>query len=542
MAATISSLADKVVNDLYTEYPTMFIQISKAAYVNALQNALIAIVDTDVELGRTTPDYESVMIRLIQALSSIPEWSNMITASTGHAIIRSISSNVAYSQFSIERAYQEAFLASASSDSAIFSAIRMLGLRPQRRQPARVTAQLTRQEAITILTIPPYSTFTIANQKFFNREAIVFGNNVFTTVGQLFQGVLVNNTITSDGEPFQVYVVGSGEGNASDIDVIVNVDGTVWTRTLDGLQTFGREQQIYSENTAQNGDIELTFGNGEYGQVPPLSSAINVMWVKTLGDDANTQTSGLGITWDNQPPTGVNLTGTTISNIENGAAAISSDTYKIIGPDLYAAQGRAVRRSDYRATALRFPGVYDALFRGQAELAPGRRSMMNVIGYTLLTDSNWTLTEYQNFEDKFTEDYGIYQCQYLRIPPVPIIENIIATIYCTPDADLQSVKNKLMANLTALFAPRIGYLGRSMYQSDVDTTLKGVSLTNPDPLLEQQVDYIILDPSVVDVIITNPRSYIVLGAVTLNMQYSTRTGYTGKLDLAPNQADTTVIT
>lgn len=542
MAATISSLSEKVVDDLFTENPTMFIQISKASYINALQNALIAIVDSDIELGRTTPDYESVMIRLMQSLSGIPEWSDLITAATGHAIIRSIASNVAYSQFSIERAYQETFISSASSDSGIFSGVRNLGLRPQRRQPARVNAQFTRGDASTFLTIPIYSTFTAANQKFFNRETIVFPVNVFTITAQLFQGVIVENVITSDGEPFQKYVVGAGESNASDIDVVVTIENVEWTRTTAGIHKFGREQLVYNENTAQNGDIELTFGNSEFGQIPPISDAINVMWVKTLGDDANTQTSGIGITWDDAP-FGSNVTGTTLTNIENGAEAISSAIYKVIGPDLAAAKGAAVRRTDYKATALLFPGVYDALFRGQAELAPGRRSMMNVIGYTLLTDSNWTLTDFQNFEDQFQQNYGIWQCQFLRIPPIPIIENVTATIFCTPDADLQSVSDKLTTNITALFTPRPNYLGRSMMLADIGDVLNGRNATTPDEKLEQQVDYIELDPTMVSVIPDDPRQYLVLGTLSLTMKYTDRTGYTGKLTLAPNTGgDTTVIT
>lgn len=541
MATTISRLSERVVDDLFTDNPTMFVAVSKAAYVNALQGALIDLVDTDIELSTVTPDYETLMIRLVQALSAIPEWYDLITASTGHAILRSIASTCAYSQFSIERAYQEAYIQSAASDSAIFSTVRMLGERPQRRQPSRTNVQFTRDSADIILTIPEFSIFTVGDAQFFNREAIIFNKNVFTVTKLLFQGVIEYENITSDGEPFQKYVIGDGESNSSDIDVILTVDGATWTRKISGLYDLQREELAYNESTAQNGDIEITFGNGDFGKIPPISSTIQVLWVKTLGADGNIDTSGIDVRWNN-PPVGLNLTGITITNIESGAERITADIYQKIAPDLFAADGRAVRRSDYKAQALKFPGVYDALFQGQAELAPGRRSMMNVIGYTLLTDSNWTLANFQNFEDYFTQNLGIWQCAFLRINSIAITQDVIATIYCNPDADLQQVEDKLIDNIQALYQPRPNYLGRSMELSDIDDVLNGRNATAPDEKLEQQVNYVVLDPSMQTITITDLRQYVKLGQVKLTMLYTTRDGTSGKLTLAPNQADTTVIT
>lgn len=539
---TISRLAEKVVDDLFAEFPAMFITVSKAAYINALQQALNGIVQTDVGLARVNPDYESVMIRLMQSLSGTPGWYDLITPATSAAIVRMIASNIAYSQFSIERAYQEAFLRTAASDSAVYEIVRMLGERPQRRQPSRTTAQLTRDEAITILTIPAYTSFTIGESKFFNRDTIIFNIETFTVTAQLFEGVVQVENITSDGEPFQKYSVGDGEGNASDIDVAVTVDGVLWLRSIDGPQQFGREEEVYDENTAQNGDIILQFGNGDYGKIPPVSADIQVQWVKTTGKGADVPASGLTIRIDNLP-TGVNsFTGITITNVEAGADAITTATYKKIAANLFAGQGRAVRRSDYKSKAVLFPGVYDALFQGQAELAPGRRSMMNVIGYTLLTDSNWTLDNFRNFENKFKQDWGIYQCEFLRIPPIPRIQNVKATVFCNPDADLQQVYDALMVNLKALYKPRIDYLGRSIFESDISDVLNGRVAGSPNEKLEQLTNYVELDPITQSVIITDLREYVVPNIIGITMKYTTRDGYSGRLDISPNQADTTVVT
>ena len=535
MATTISKLAEKVVDDLFTEYPTMFLNASRAAYTNALQQRLVEIIDTDVELSRVTPDYESVMLRLIQSLSGDAEWYDLITAKTGHAIIRSIASGIAYGQFSIERAYQEAFLQSSSSQTAAYSNIRSLGLRPQRRQPARVTVQLTRSTATNILTIPAYSVFSCGDMKFFNREAIIFNTNVFTVTKQLFQGVLQYESIASDGEPFQKYTVGDGEYNASDIDLTVTINGVVWTRYTDGIHLFGREETAYQENTALNGDVQLEFGNGEYGLVPPLSSMIEVMWVKTLGEEGNVDSSGIDVKWD-EVPANITVTGTTLTNIENGAERILTETYKVIGPNLYAAQGRAVRRADYKVQALRFSGVYDALFRGQAEIAPKKRSMMNVIVYTLLTDENWTTANHTNFVDYMREHIGIYQCEFIRADPIAITMDVAAKIYCKPDADLQDIQDTLIDLVEKLYAPKVNTLGRSIYLSAVSDVLNGRDVNFPSEKLEKQVEYVILDPSMTDKVISNKKQYVKLGNLSLSMYYTTRSGFTGRLDIAPSQA------
>lgn len=536
MANTISKLSEKVVSDLFTEYPEMFLSVSQAAYINALQNALIDIIETDIKLGTTSPDYESVMLRLMQNLSASPEWADSITAKTSHGILRTIASGLAYGQFSIERAYQEAFLGSASSSTAIYSGVRQLGLRPLRRQPARVNVQLTRSEAVNVLTIPAYSPFTIGDMKFFNREAIIFNNNVFSVTKYLFQGVIRDDVITSDGNPFQKYTIGDGEHNASDIDVILTVDDVLWERKTDGIHLFGREKNVYEENTNLRGDIELMFGNGEFGRIPPISSQIKIKWVKTLGEDANTESSGVNVKWDETPAT-FTMTGITLTNIENGAERITEDIYKKIGPTLASSKGRAVRRADYKVQAALFPGVHDALFRGQAETAPGKRSMMNVITYTLLTDENWTAANHENFVAQFKEHLSIYRCEFLRADPIPVVKNVIATVYCTPDADLQEIEDTLILNIQALFKPRLNYLGRNMYESDISDVLNGRDEENPNERLERQIDSVVLDPTVTDTILTNGRQWVKLGTVKLNVKYTPRGGYTARLDLAPNQAD-----
>jgi hypothetical protein len=123
-----------------------------------------------------------------------------------------------------------------------------------------------------------------------------------------------------------------------------------------------------------------------------------------------------------------------------------------------------------------------------------------------------------------------------------VTHDISATIYCKSDADLQEVEDTLIENINKLYTPKLNFLGRSIFLSDISDVLNGRNADDPDERLEQLISYIKIDPSVSDLIITNKRYYAKLGNLNLTMRHTTRDGYSGRLDIAPNQADATIIT
>lgn len=536
--STISKLSTKVVDDLFNTYPNMFTGVNRSIYVNAFQVALTDVIQSEIQLSRTEPDYERIMLTLTQALSEDALWYDLLTSGTGKAILRMIASGIAYDQFAIMRAFQEAFPETASADSSIMAATRMLGVRPRRRLPARVSVTLTRPDTGTYLEVPRYSVFTVNGVKFFNREKIVFKASSLSVNAYLFQGLVRTETLESTGEPFQRFVLGDGTKTPADADVRVTVNGVEWSLIQEGPWTLERGSYQVYESTTASGDIELSFGNGDYGAVPDMSAIISVTWVETLGPLGNIDASGLPVEWEDMP-SGVTVSGITTSNAEGGDYEIKSAVYRKIAPSLRASNNRAVRRSDYKAEALKFAGVKDALFRGQAELAPNRRSMMNVIGVTLLTDAPWTSTQKENFEREFQEKIGIYQLEFLWIDPTYQVQNIVADVYCKPDAPLEDVRTELIAALKELYEFRVNYLGFSIYQTDITDILNGRRASSPSEQLERAIEYVVLDTSVTkDIILTKKTEYVKLGDITLNLHYTTRNGYSGRLDLSPTNLRT----
>lgn len=532
---TISKVVDQTVTQMFTDNPTLLAGQNKAIYTNALQAALVDIVGQDVQLSTTRPDYESVVLQLTKSLSADPAWKDIIQAATGQKIIGWIASGIAYGQFSIERALQEGILYSAKSPSGIRAITNMLGVRAQRKQSPYVTVTLTRTDTGTLLTIPAKSVFVIDSLPFFNRTSAVFQESQLSLQLQLHQGEQRTVEITSTGETFQKFEIGDGDSLVSNDDIEVYVAGTLWSRVTDAPWSLGVDSKSYFENTSNRGDMEITFGSGDFGRIPPSGATISINFIKTQGEAAHTTTSGRAVTWTTAP-SGVTVTGETTTPVQGGGDEKSHTFYRTMAPHLRAANKRAVRRSDYRALATHYyPDIKDAIFRGQAELAPGRRSMMNVVGATLVTGTTWSSGDFEEWANEFKDSLAIYQTEFLNIPPTVHTMDVTATIYCRQDAQLESIKTRLTSIVGDFFAPKVGSLGFSIYRTDISDILNGRDANNPDELLEQQVSYVELDQSLDDLIIESD-AYIQLGNLNLTMAYTSRSGYTGRLDLVPPSA------
>lgn len=531
MSLTISKLATRTADDLTVHYSSLFSATSKPILVNALQAVITEIIGTQIPLSATEPDYERIMVQLLQALSEDPEWYDMLTAGTGHALTRMTASGIAINQFSIQRALQETFLTHASSDNSIYSATRMLGVRLTRKRPSRVNVLFHRDIIAEYYEIPAYNTFSVGDLFFFNRDKIVFKANVEEVSATLYQGLVVTETIISNGEPFQWFYIGNGNRTASDTDVHVYVDGEEWTKLTEGPWQMGRGQKVYYESTSARGDIELRFGNGDFGEIPPASKEIMVRWVETLGANGNLDDVDVPITSVTLDSSF--LSGVTTSPAQNGDDEVETKIYRKVAPNLRAANNRAVRRADYRAHALRYPGIKDALFRGQAEVAPGRRSMMNVVCVSILAEPAFTQNQWLEFKDHFNKELGIYKLEMLKVDPVPVIVDIDATIYCKPNMSLPRVKAELTLIVKDFFSPKEGHLGYDTYLSDISDILNGRDDDNPKEWLERGIEYCVINSPTTDVILPRKTMYCKLGTLNLDLQYTSRGAYQGRLDVVP---------
>jgi hypothetical protein len=155
--------------------------LSLSALQSNIQNYLQSYVNSNqniqIPLSGIAIDYETNKAELEQLLTNQPEspWIDNITAATGAAIIQMIATSMTYLQYNIIRAAQESMMDTAILDNSIYANTRNQGVNIIRNSPAFVNATLTwNNPNDTSFSIPPYSSFSIGNIPFFNRDTILF--------------------------------------------------------------------------------------------------------------------------------------------------------------------------------------------------------------------------------------------------------------------------------------------------------------------------------------------------------------------------------
>jgi hypothetical protein len=464
-----------------------------------------------IELSSIKPDYEFILEQLTQELEQTKTWKDRITSSTGQTIISLISAVGAFSQFAIERALQEAFPDTAKQTSSIYAIARMLGVRIRRKYPASVSVALNNASTSVFTQIPKFSQFTIAGNKFFNRDPITFNIGVSQIVGvKLYQGEIKNSTFVSNGEAYQLYDVGDEDYSISEEDLAVTVGIDEYRKIEVGLYQAEKLEKVFYENTAPSGNVEIQFGNDIYGKIPPISQNIFVRWASTLGNAGNNSNLNLSVTTEGLS----NITGITTSTIVGGSDEKDAEFYRLMSPSIYGAKNRAVARKDYEAIAMEYPGVFDAKFRGQEEIAPNDLRYMRVAEVSLLTKEVWTNDQWNDFKN-FIKSKGIVNLNLVRRDPTQLVMDITATINCIPNANLAEIKRQLETEIKNIIKPRRYAIGYSYYLSDIHDILEGTDE------LRNVIQFVNLTTPSTDFIATN-LEYVSVGTINLTMQYTTR--------------------
>ena len=530
-----SNFARELAASLKSKYPLNLAGIDPDALSDDVQALLATILPVTVRLSKVRPDFDATLVQLMNEVERSGVWIDSDLSSSGQMVLRAIAADIDYAQFSIARALQETFMETAQAESSILLGARMLGNRLLRNQPARVDVTLTRGDPGLYLEIAAYTAFSSNQAEYFNREIIRFPAGTISVPVVLYEGKIKKTSIVSTGTKYQSFEVGSENFKISETDVFVTIGGKSWTRTLDPLWHYNQDDTVFFESTLQTGNVEIQFGNDITGSSPPLGVAIDVMYIETSGSEANGVQSG--IKFDLRTAiTGLgSLVGVSTTPVSGGVDRKDATFYRLFGSNRRAAQNRAVRRGDYRAFAVEYPDVKDARFRGQAELNPNRPSWMNVIGVTLLTPTPFTDVEFQRFTDYMLER-GIFQCQFLRYDPTPLEYDLVADVYCRLEANLDSVKKELTRQILDATSPTYDSLGYSWYLSDLNVLVEGGGTIKP------LIEYAVIRSPTTHVICPDVLKWAKLRTLTLNMFFTRRGGYEGRLDPIASGLTGTAIT
>jgi hypothetical protein len=467
-----------------------------------------------VALGDLLPDFEEVYARFQQVLREYDSWEDISMAGTGNMLVSVMAAAVNLLQVAVIRSAQETHRDTQKLPNSIYALARTLGNRILRRRPAEVEVTLTNDDDSEIQFIPAYSQFTIGNQKFFNRDVIVFNEGVTELEAvMLYEGIVNTEAFSSTGEQYQRIEIGRRDFTTSDSDIVVTVNGVNYDRKTDGIWKYGKVE-AFSDFTTPRGMSELIFGNGINGIIPPVNETISVTWVRTVGAEANSVLTDLSVSCNDNS----NIGGITTTAIENGDNQREAEHYRLVGPYGFASRGVGVGHDDMEAIALDYQSVGDCKVRGQRRINPNDNSLMCMIFITMLPidGSVWNETQWGRFED-YMQEKSVLNFILNREDPVRVDIHLNADIYCVPNSNLLSVKTELISNLLEYFAIRRGSLGRSVYRSDIDGILKGKGE------IATKITHFKLNSPGVDLAI-QPLHFAMLSAenITLNMHYGER--------------------
>ena len=515
--------------------------VGESDLAGGVENILRSVFP-ETTLSNARPDFESIMAQLMSTVEKEAPWADTDISATGQMLLRMISAVGAMNQFAVARAAKEAFHFTAWSDTSIMTSAKDLGNRLTRAQPASALINLTRPDSTSILQLPAYTQFQATDGinifTMFNRDPIVFGDSVMTVQVRLYEGTVSSTTATGGGVPFETVEIGNETGNIADEDLLISVDGVAWKKAAKPLWQYGPTDKVFVESTLPNGDVEVLFGDNIYGMALPPGSRISLQWVETAGLSGNSSSTNVQISVKSAPTGLGTITGTLVTTLQNGMDALSANYFRLFASDRAASRDRMVRRADYSALAIGvYPGIYDARFLGQAELAPSKPSMMNIVKAVLLTAPVFTNSQWIDFE-AYVRSKGIFQVKLVRQDPTPIVWNVTANIFCDQSANLATLGNQIAAAVRNAFDPAYRLqnanrdttaglltLGFSWYMSDLSDLLmlKGTPSN-------ELVSYVVPDPAMRDAICPDVLHYIQLGTLTLNLAYTRRSGYSGRLD------------
>lgn len=549
MSNVTNLLIKTALDHVYTVDPTFLISFQRNDLEAQLQEALDTVLPDELTLSADKPDFESIMLKFVQQLQTDNAWKDTITAATGQTLLRNISAGLVYLHHANVMAVQNALLRPGSSRNSIYQIMNMQGVQIRRKVPATVAVRLSIKDHNDPFNIPRFTQFTIAGMDYFNREEINYTELELYKDVQLVQGVVYRMQGKAAGIPYESIDIGYENFAISNDDVYVFVDGDEWKRDpLLKPWMAKNTSKVFFSRTLDTGNVQIRFGNNLYAKKLEAEDPIEIVWAETLGGDAS-----------------IVLTGQTFNHITDreiigevfgsakGDNELEDDFYIHMGPHIRSSNLQGINRPGLKATAMRYPNVRDALFRGQAEIARGKRNFLNVVEVSILTANGLPMTdnEWANFI-QYMIDNSVERLDFVRKDPNIINIDVNAEVYCNSRANLQQVESALQSNIVEFAKPRRGAIGFSVYGSDMTSILEGNFHDKASPyrdVIEYVKDFsfsytvppetpidpeftgfgITLDKSAV---IANYISYVRINNVNLLLKYTPRTTYTSRTDIA----------
>lgn len=477
--------------------------------------------DAAVAFSTTKPDFETILMQAQMFLLQKDNANNntvfneFLTQGTGETLLELFASGVTFNAYAIEAAFRDAFPKHARRDSAVYAAMRMLGVRIGRKVAASVPVTIRRTSGTDLQEVFPRLTqIKVGGKNFFNREPIVFLKGASRCDVTLYEGEVKEQSFVAEGRGFREIYLNEPNFIISDSDVYVSIlrrDGVVeeWQPTDEGLWVHEGNDRVYWDTSSGEGDLVLSFGNGIHGAEPQISSTIRVRYAVVSGSQANSAATGLKIEYTQDK----RFEGETTAPITGGADEKPAEYYKAFGSHIYRARRRCVSASDYTAIFSDLQQVASCYVRGQKDIAPNDLRYMTMLQVCLLPQD----TAIDEFTDQQWEDILTYMkrrrgatANLQRLKSVKKTVDLQLTVALSPNKVPSDVLPQLEANMRGLFARKWDTLGRRISVYDI---MQAGKVDGIDYILSNILDDLVPD---------TPYTYFALSNLVINTKYSER--------------------
>jgi hypothetical protein len=300
---------------------------------------------------------KSNFINYLQSQDTFKDYN--FAGSTMSTLLDILAYNTQYNAYYLNMVANEMFLDSAIQRGSVVSHAKLLNYTPKSAVAPTATINITfNGVANSSFTIPKYTNFMSQPVNGVNYNFVTSTSNTVATVSNtatftniaLKQGVpstysfVVNNTTN----PNYVFQIPDANIDTGTISVIVQQSTTNTAYQIYHLATnyltLDGNSNVYFLQEALNGNYEIYFGDGILGKKLSNGNIVSVSYISTSGINSFGANS---FTLMDSIPGYTSYTITPVTPATQGGLKESVESIKFQAPKTYAAQGRAVTKTDY---------------------------------------------------------------------------------------------------------------------------------------------------------------------------------------------------
>jgi len=306
-----------------------------------------------------------------------------------------------------------------------------------------------------------------------------FNSYTFSNV-ELYEGNPISYSYVVDDIQQKLYKIPALNVDTTTLTVSVQTSGTDTTTQIysyaDSISVVGSDDRVFYLEEGNDGYYYIYFGDGILGKPIDVGNIINMSYIVTNGDSANTSqfsTQVFSLAGIIGGYSSSNVIVTTVSPSSGGAPKQSTDEIRFLAPKNYSAQGRTITAIDYKALLLKdFPEIDSiAVWGGEDNVPPIYGKVFIAIkpknGYSVSSSTKDAITAY-------LKNKSIVSIQFEFVDPDFTFISVKSNIKYNPNLTVKdSIQIESLATtaIQSYFSATLGKFDTKLYISKLQSVV-----------------------------------------------------------------------